>query len=142
MSVSPAVRTLLASFAYRSRVETVLDRAKREFGLQATEIVVLLLLGTESANITEISRAVALRRNGVSILVERLRARGLVERHRDGSDRRVANVTLSEAGRDVSARLDRYLDEPLEALLGTLSDGERTQLLSLIDRLATSPNAT
>ena len=78
----------------------------------------------------------------MSILVERLRARGLVDRHRDGSDRRVANVTLSEAGRDVSMRLDRYLDEPLEALLGTLSDGERTQLLSLIDRLATSPNAT
>ena len=81
-------------------------------------------------------------RNGVSILVERLRCRGLVERHRDGSDRRVANVTLSEAGRDVSARLDRYLDEPLEALLGALSAGERTQLLSLIDRLAGVPVAT
>ena len=142
MSASSGVRALLASFAYRSRVETVLERAKQEFELQATEVAVLLLLGNQPANITELSRKVALRRNGVSILVERLHARGLVERHRDGSDRRVANVSLSEAGRDVSARLDRYLDEPLEALLGTLSAGERTQLLSLIDRLAGVPQAS
>ena len=137
-----AVRVLLTSFAYHSRVEVVLDQAMLEFELQRTEIVTLLFLANESANITKISRAVALRRNGVSILVERLRARGLVERHRDGSDRRVANVTLSEAGRDMSARLERYLEGPLEALLVTLPAEERAQLFSLLGRLAQAASTT
>ena len=102
----------------------------------------LLLRSNGSANIQTIVRAVALHQNGVSILVERLRARGLVERRRDRADRRVANVKLSKAGRDVSGRLEQYLDQPLEALLSPLSAEERLQLVSLFERLARAPSTT
>ena len=137
-----AVHALLATFAFRGRLTTILDKAKQEFELEGTEIVTLLLLTNGSANIQTIVRAVALHQNGVSILVERLRARGLVERRRDRADRRVANVKLSKAGRDVSGRLQQYLDQPLETLLSPLSGEERLQLVTLFEQLARAPSTT
>ena len=142
MNDSPAVHALLATFAFRGQLTAILDGAKQEFELQGTEIVTLLLLSNGSANIQTIVRAVALHQNGVSILVERLRARGLVERRRDRADRRVANVKLSKAGRDVSGRLEQYLDQPLETLLSPLSGEERLQLVTLFERLARAPSTT
>lgn len=138
MQVEP-IRALLQGFAYRGRFQLVLDEVGREHDLGTAETVALLFLGVAPANITEISSAIGLRTNGASILVERLRARGLVERRRGGVDRRVAMVVLTEAGRSLHINIERSLRDPLNDALSPLSSEELGQLSSLVEKLVRAP---
>jgi DNA-binding MarR family transcriptional regulator len=61
-------------------------------------------------------------------IVTRMEERGLVERSRDASDRRVVNVTLSDEGRGLLEDMDRRRREFFASLLSRLSVDELTQL--------------
>lgn len=62
-------------------------------------------------------------------IVDRMEQRGLVERHRDGSDRRVIRVALSEGGRQILEGMGAERRGRLAALLDELTDDELNGLL-------------
>jgi DNA-binding MarR family transcriptional regulator len=67
--------------------------------------------------------------------IDRLAARGLVERHRDPTDRRGVQVRLTDAGRQhVDAALADLLARERD-LLGDLTAPEAEQLATLLRRL-------
>lgn len=63
-------------------------------------------------------------------IVDRMEERGLVERRRDVTDRRIVLVVPTEAGRDVFREIDRRRREGLLKMLAQLGDEELTGLLS------------
>ena len=67
--------------------------------------------------------------------VDRLEARGLVERHTDPSDRRVWLVDLTDAGRDLARRAIAIDIEVRGALRTGVSRAERQALARLLVRL-------
>jgi DNA-binding MarR family transcriptional regulator len=62
-------------------------------------------------------------------IVDRMEQRGLVERRRDESDRRVVTVHATETGRDIFREIDRRRREGLEKMLAQLGDDELAGLL-------------
>jgi DNA-binding MarR family transcriptional regulator len=73
--------------------------------------------------------------SNVTGIVSRLEARGLVERHTDGADRRVKQVVMTKAGRELHDRLVGEFAFARDAL-GRLSASERTMLCALLTRVA------
>lgn len=78
------------------------------------------LLGSQRSNLTGI--------------VDRLQARGLVERQPDARDRRVKNIAITPAGRALAENFQRALNFAAEPLVGLAPD-ERHQLRDLLQRI-------
>jgi DNA-binding MarR family transcriptional regulator len=71
-----------------------------------------------------------LRRNSVSELLQRLEAKGLVARIRDERDERRVLVWLTDAGRDVVARVGEVLaPDALEQAMAALAPDERSAVI-------------
>jgi len=83
----------------------------------------------------EIADRLGLQPSRLVSLVDALETRGLVERTRSVSDRRLYELRLTPDGRSLYARLAAAIDAHERDIAGTLSPIERHQLMALLDRL-------
>jgi DNA-binding MarR family transcriptional regulator len=72
---------------------------------------------------------------GITRLLDRLEAKGLVRRERCPRDRRQVLVWISDAGRRLLADLDQPVETADAAVLGDLGDRELATLVRLLDRV-------
>jgi DNA-binding MarR family transcriptional regulator len=72
--------------------------------------------------------------SNTSRLVEKLRLKGLVERHACPNDRRAVDIFITEAGLDLLAELDATMSS-WEQQLRTLDSKEARMLNDLLDKL-------
>jgi DNA-binding MarR family transcriptional regulator len=72
---------------------------------------------------------------GVTRLVDRLVAKGLVSRARSKEDRRQVLCWITPPGLDLLARIDGPVDAQDEAALGALTPDEQRELIRLLDRV-------
>jgi len=87
-----------------------------------------------------LSESVLLSQPGLSRLVDRLVARGLVHRRKDPQDGRGVLVELTDEGRSVQRRIDRNRGRSVaDAVMRTLSGPEQDQLRALCVKLGTTP---
>jgi DNA-binding MarR family transcriptional regulator len=110
-----------------NRLEYLLGRAiERECGISHLMFEVLLILGRAGEpglSMSAIGRAQVLTTGGVTRLVDRMAAAGLVERADDPGDRRGRLVRMTPLGEETAVRaarlhrdnLRRYLADPLPA---------------------------
>jgi len=71
--------------------------------------------------------------SNVTGIVDRLEARGLIERREDPGDRRVKLIALTDAGADARAEIRRRLHEP-PAQIAALPEADRTALRDILLR--------
>ncbi|QVQ51792.1 MarR family transcriptional regulator [Spiractinospora alimapuensis] len=88
-----------------------------------------------AASQAELSRRTTIDRSDVVGAVNELEERGLVRRAPDASDRRRNVVTLTPAGTEIVARLDRVLADVQDTLLAPLTPEERETLVHLLARI-------
>jgi DNA-binding MarR family transcriptional regulator len=96
------------------------------------------LAASEGDSQQALSVALGIHRSAVVALVDDLEQRGLAERHRDPNDRRAYTLYLTPAGRELLADLEHEADEREAELLTALNASERSQLISLLQRVAES----
>ncbi len=72
---------------------------------------------------------------GITLMIDRLLAKGLVERERCSEDRRQVLVRISKSGLEVLASLDKPADAFNQSLLSCLDDGDLRQLIDLLNRV-------
>ena len=89
-----------------------------------------------------LSAALGIHRSAVVALVDDLEQRGLAERRRDPIDRRAYALYLTRPGRKLLAELGRAAQEDEAELLTALDASERSQLISLLQRVAESQGLT
>ena len=120
-----------------------LDSSKmsRQFGLTGAQSGVLRNLFAHGAiSSAELSRKLYVTPSNITGVIDRLEKKGLVERIRKKGDRRVALITLTEAG----AELSKSLPDPIEKrFISELADLEpeyvqilamaMNQILNLVD---------
>jgi DNA-binding MarR family transcriptional regulator len=78
--------------------------------------------------------------SNVTGLIDRLEARGLVERRPAPHDRRVRHLVLTDEGRRLRAAVAERLSRP-PAGLSALSDAETRRLRDLLAKVAAAPGA-
>ena len=93
------------------------------------------LQGETSLRLTDLGQRLIIRPPSVTALVDRLERLGLVGRVTSGSDRRVRQVSLKPAGRELLVRVLVHHDEFIASLLAGLTAAEQKQFLKLLTKL-------
>ena len=88
-----------------------------------------------------LARDQALDPGAVTRALDRLEAKGLLQRERSLQDRRVIKLALTDAGREVSSHVPAVLSEVLNAHLAGFSEAEWQLLLGLLQRMVTNGDA-
>ncbi|MEV3991053.1 MarR family transcriptional regulator [Streptomyces sp. NPDC049837] len=116
------------------------EQAAAQHALTGAQARVLGLLALEPTPMRRIAQSLRCEPSNVTGIVDRLEARGLVERRPDPADRRVKIAAATDEGRATARRLRDALDfarEPLAAL----SEEERTALRDLLRRMVGAEGA-
>ncbi|MER5459466.1 MarR family transcriptional regulator [Streptomyces sp. NPDC002668] len=117
-----------------ARYYTEYEQAAAEHSLTGAQARVLGLLTVEPTPMRRIAQKLKCEPSNVTGIIDRLEARGLVERRPDPNDRRVKVAAPTEEGRVTARRLRASLNFAREPLAG-LSDEERTVLRDLLKRM-------
>ncbi|WP_405897599.1 MarR family transcriptional regulator [Streptomyces sp. NBC_00727] len=110
------------------------EQAAAAHSLTGAQARVLGLLSVEPLPMRRIAQKLKCEPSNVTGIVDRLEARGLVERRPDPADRRVKLAAPTERGAATALRLRDALDFAREPLAG-LSDADRTVLRDLLRRM-------
>ena len=105
--------------------------------LRPVEFTILALLHTNAQAISkQLALALAMPPPNVTVLVDRLVERGLVQRLRSATDGRATNLQLTDKGSDLAKRALRVSQGMEAGLLSALSAAERAMLGELLHKLA------
>lgn len=107
------------------------------YGLSAQQFNVLRILRgmrPEPASISTLNERMLDKMSNVSRLVDKLIAKGLVDRQVSATDRRQVDVFITEKGLEVTNEISMKLDQEIESLVN-LPEEEANQLSDLLDRL-------
>jgi DNA-binding MarR family transcriptional regulator len=113
------------------------ERLVREHGLTAPQYNVLRILRGEGKPLPmqEIAGRMVQVVPGITGLVDRLEAAGLVRRERSTEDRRVIFVGITPKALELLAQLDAPLPALEKKLLGGLTQAELRQLIELLEKV-------
>ncbi|PKR55792.1 MarR family winged helix-turn-helix transcriptional regulator [Thalassospira marina] len=117
-------------------------RIMKVYGLTIPQIMVLRAIGElQNVTVKRISTHVSLSQATVTTILNRLEQRGLMERRRSTTDKRVVNTELTDTGRDIIANAPDLLHEEFIRQFEELPVWEKTQMLSSLQRVAAMMHA-
>jgi len=130
----------LARRAWSAMSEIVLDHDRKAavseaLGLSFARVRALRRLAAQPLTLRALADKLAADPPYVTLIVDDLETRGLVQRTPHPGDRRSKLVQLTAAGRTAAARADAILDEPPAALRDVPAE-DLAALLRVLDRLA------
>jgi len=129
-SVGYLIRKVLISFDRR------IDARMQAYDLTAMQWKPLLMIKHGIADTAAtIARESDTDTGAVTRMVDRLEAKGLLERRRSDEDRRVMHLDLTEAGEQITERIPYCLSQVLNEHLSDFSPEEFAQLKSLLRRM-------
>jgi len=117
-------------------MRTVFDRRVRRLGLTRAQWLALTRLHRRpGASQSELADMMELEKATVGRLIDRLEAKGWVERRAQAGDRRVNRVYLTAAAERLHKRIWRIAQATVEDALGELSRREAAQLRTWLGRV-------
>ena len=120
-------------------LRTRFDRWARTYGLTRAQGVILVRLHHQPGlSQNEMAALCEVEPITVGRLVDRLEARGFLERRPDPTDRRINRLQLLPAAEPVLALIDDYRAELGQFLLGDVSDAKRAVVLEVLQHMKTT----
>ncbi|TMH07332.1 MAG: MarR family transcriptional regulator, partial [Betaproteobacteria bacterium] len=105
--------------------------------LKAVEFSILTLVAdNKEVNQKQLCQALDLSPPNLAVMLDRLCARGLIERVRGTVDRRAQIIHLTAAGRELQQRARKIAATMEHDATRVLSEGERLLLIELLHRVA------
>ncbi|MFN8166389.1 MAG: MarR family winged helix-turn-helix transcriptional regulator [Bacteroidia bacterium] len=111
----------------------------KQFGITGQQFNVLRILrgqNMQPASIKLIRERMLDKMSDASRIVEKLRLKGLVERHICAHDRRACQVFITQKGMDLLSEIDKK-DNLSDAMVSGLTIDEQKQLNTLLDKMRT-----
>lgn len=117
-------------------VTRMLDQEVAHLGMTAMQWRPLVMLATKRADTSaELARLNAIDTGAMTRTLDRLEAKGLIERRRSVQDRRVIHIALTPAGETVATRIPPYIARTLEHHLRGFSTEEAEMLSHFLRRM-------
>lgn len=129
----------LARRAWRAMSDVILDHDRKvavsdELGMSWTRVLALRRLAAQPLTLRGLAERLSADPPYVTLMVDDLEERGLVQRMPHPEDRRAKLVQLTAGGRAAAARADAILDEPPAALRDVPAD-DLEAVLRVLKRL-------
>ena len=112
-------------------VQEVLGRVAATHDMSVTLVRMLGILRDHEPTMAALADSLGLDRSSVTGLIDRAEKRGLVARHPSATDARSVLVTLTAAGRRLSAAGERDFEEGMRGILSRLSDADTEALVRI-----------
>lgn len=125
-------------------VRRYIARVLEPYGITPQQFNVLRILrganaaGAEGIPTLTIAERMIEEAPGITRLLDRLEAKGMVRRQRCPEDRRQVLCHATPQALDLLARIDGAMDEADDTALGQLSEEDKTQLIRLLDAIRAS----
>ena len=131
------VHVFLVLWKAARAVQTYAEKSITELALCGSDFGVLeALLHKGPLPVNEIGKKILLTSGSITVAVDRLEKRGLVERRAHGTDRRARIVHLTKEGRKLITRAYAQHAADLEQLMSaSLTTTERATLISLLKKI-------
>lgn len=112
-------------------------RLAKANGLSPSQIIFLQILNSDGGlSASQLSDRISLSQASVTTLIEKLCARGLVERQRDSCDKRRVLVSITDAGRKLLADAPGLLTDSFLRRFNDQKPWEQAMLLSTLERIS------
>jgi DNA-binding MarR family transcriptional regulator len=123
------------------RIVHAVDRhsktVEKAAGLTLPQFVVLAAVRAQGeVTSTRLSAAVSLSPATVTMILDNLEARGLIERYRNLEDRRVVHSRLTARGAEVLAKAPRFLHERFVQRFAQLPQARQEDMLRMLEEVA------
>lgn len=106
-------------------------------GLRVVEFTVLALVhANPSLTAGQLAKALAVTPPNITMWLDRLEARGLIERERSTTDRRAQHVRATRLGGSTAEKAGKLLVAAEQEVLAPLTAGERAMLMELLHKVA------
>ena len=137
LSGGSGVHVFLVLWKAARAVQTYAEKSITELALCGSDFGVLeALLHKGPLPVNEIGKKILLTSGSITVAVDRLEKRGLVERRAHGTDRRARIVHLTKEGRKLITRAYAQHAADLEQLASaSLTTTERATLISLLKKI-------
>jgi DNA-binding MarR family transcriptional regulator len=116
-----------------AQMERELVRSGHE--LTFSQFVTIKTLARGIASVTDLARAAELNPGAMTRLLDRLAAKGLVERVADPSDRRALHIHLTDAGMSIWREIEQCGQRVHDRAFGDMPQADRDRLLCLLERV-------
>ncbi|WP_166208545.1 MarR family winged helix-turn-helix transcriptional regulator [Cognatiluteimonas telluris] len=116
-----------------AQMERELVRSGHE--LTFSQFVTIKTLARGIASVTDLARAAELNPGAMTRLLDRLAAKGLVERVADPEDRRALHIHLTDAGVSIWREIEQCGQRVHDRAFGDMPQADRDRLLCLLERV-------
>ena len=103
--------------------------------LTFSQFIAIKKLAAGTASVTDLARAADLNPGAMTRLLDKLEARGLLQRVADPGDRRALHIHLTDAGMAMWRDIDQCGQRVRERALRDMDDATRAQLTRLIEQV-------
>jgi len=112
-------------------------RAMVDHEISVAQLATLMLLDAEGGStVSDLANDLGRSLSATSRLIDQLVQRGIVSRQEDERDRRVKRIALAPLGRELVGRFQRERAEAQLAVMATLTESERTEVMRAMSLLA------
>lgn len=94
-------------------------------------IMQTLSMSGQAMTPTELTRYLTIEGTSISVVIDGIGRRGLIQRRRSRTDRRMVKVSLTEQGRTLLEEIDAAIAALIKEIYGPLTAAERGQLIRL-----------
>jgi DNA-binding MarR family transcriptional regulator len=115
---------------------TALDRAFAGLGLTAQQAALLMHASTADSNPTQLMARLGTDTAGMTKLIDRLEAKGLLARQRSAVDRRSVLIEVTDAGKQLAPKVPIIFGKITRQLFNGFTAGELTALSAMLDRMS------
>jgi DNA-binding MarR family transcriptional regulator len=117
--------------------EVFAERIGKAFELRPVEFTILTLIDENpGVSARQLATALAVTPPNITMWIDKLEGRGLVERERSQSDRRAQHIRATAKGSTLARKALRAVAEGEQAALARLSPAERAMLVELLHKVA------
>jgi DNA-binding MarR family transcriptional regulator len=110
-----------------------MDAALKDIGISSQQMGILLSLTRGIATTPfELSKLLSIDTGLMTRMLDKLESKGFLERSRSVDDRRVVNLTLTDKGKEVAARIPEIAPQVLNARLKKFTKAEFEELRRLL----------
>jgi DNA-binding MarR family transcriptional regulator len=125
----------LALTQARNMITAEMDAALKDLGISSQQMGILLSLTRGIATTPfELSKLLGIDTGLMTRMLDKLESKGFLERSRSVDDRRVVNLTLTDKGEEVAARIPEIAPQVLNARLKKFTKAEFEELRRLLNK--------
>lgn len=115
-----------------------LDNVSRPYGLTATQMILIDFLSLSKVAVSQkdIEKEFNIKSSTVTVQIDRMVAKGLVQRCPSSTDKRIKKITLTNKGIDLSEDIKDIINENDNLILSMYTSQEKEVILKFLNDLS------